>query len=158
MQQDQNGRNKRTTHHGACYINRYIWYTAVSYYHGKIPKLPHSECIIAMLAQITIPLELHNENVSAAWIFICHGFSSGPSMVMILTKENAVEEWRSLMGPVDPEKAKEEAPHSLRAQFAEDILRNAVHGASNEDHAIHNIRYVFGDVDLESLKSKYVYV
>ncbi|XP_066485285.1 thioredoxin domain-containing protein 3 [Tiliqua scincoides] len=84
--------------------------------------------------------------------------SNGPSMVMILTKENAVEEWRSLMGPVDPEKAKEEAPHSLRAQFAEDVLRNAVHGASNEDHAIHNIRYVFGDVDLESLKSKYVYV
>ncbi|XP_042329518.1 thioredoxin domain-containing protein 3 [Sceloporus undulatus] len=84
--------------------------------------------------------------------------SNGPSMVMILTKENAVEEWRKLMGPTDPEKAKETHPNSLRAQFAKDILRNAVHGSSNEEHAIKSINFAFGDVDLESLKHKYVYV
>ncbi|XP_025040953.1 thioredoxin domain-containing protein 3 isoform X2 [Pelodiscus sinensis] len=78
--------------------------------------------------------------------------SEGPSMVMILTKENAVEEWRQLMGPADPDIAKESSPDSIRAQFAEDILRNAVHGSSNKEHALKSIEYVFGEIDLNSLR------
>ncbi|XP_032614193.1 thioredoxin domain-containing protein 3 isoform X1 [Hylobates moloch] len=57
--------------------------------------------------------------------------SEGPSMVMILTKWNAVAEWRRLMGPTDPEEAKVLSPDSIRARFGISKLKNIVHGASN---------------------------
>ncbi|KAM6375544.1 thioredoxin domain-containing protein 3 [Alca torda] len=75
--------------------------------------------------------------------------TEGPSVVMILTKENAVEEWRQLMGPADPEVAKETSPESIRAQFAQDILCNAVHGSSNREHALKSIECVFGEIDID---------
>lgn len=66
--------------------------------------------------------------------------------MLLLTKENAVEDWRVMMGPTDPKKAKEESPNSLRARFASDILRNSVHGSSNEQHAEEKIHFIFSDV------------
>lgn len=69
-------------------------------------------------------------------------------MVMILGKENAISEWREMMGPVDPDKAKEVCPNSMRACFAKSILENAVHGSSDLEHAMDNIRFIFGDVNI----------
>ncbi|XP_069108082.1 thioredoxin domain-containing protein 3 homolog isoform X23 [Argopecten irradians] len=72
--------------------------------------------------------------------------ASGPTMFMVLSREDAVEGWRSLIGPTDPEKAKEESPESLRALYGGDILKNAVHGSSNPERAKEHIQKIFGDL------------
>ncbi|XP_030066694.1 thioredoxin domain-containing protein 6 [Microcaecilia unicolor] len=73
----------------------------------------------------------------------------GPCYMMILSKENAVEEWRKLMGPADPAEAQKTMPDSLRSKFAKSILQNGLHGSSNKTHAMEKIHFIFGDIDLE---------
>ncbi|XP_040328918.1 thioredoxin domain-containing protein 3 [Herpailurus yagouaroundi] len=69
--------------------------------------------------------------------------SEGLSLVMILTKWNAVSDWRRLMGPVDPDEAKLLSPDSIRAQFGTSVLKNAVHGSSNIHEAMETINQMF---------------
>ncbi|XP_040116797.1 thioredoxin domain-containing protein 3 [Oryx dammah] len=78
--------------------------------------------------------------------------AEGTSLVMILTKWNAVSDWRRLMGPTDPEEARLLSPESIRAQFGENILKNAVHGASNMEEAMETISRMFEDFVPENLE------
>ncbi|XP_058154022.1 thioredoxin domain-containing protein 3 [Dasypus novemcinctus] len=73
--------------------------------------------------------------------------SQSPAVVMVLTKWNAVSEWRRLIGPTDPEEAKILSPDSIRARFGTSILNNAVHGASNIHQATDMIEKLFGELD-----------
>jgi nucleoside-diphosphate kinase len=58
--------------------------------------------------------------------------SSGPVVVGILEKENAVADYRKLMGATDPAKAEE---GTIRRIFAENVERNAVHGSDSDENA-----------------------
>ncbi|XP_041374395.1 thioredoxin domain-containing protein 3 homolog isoform X16 [Gigantopelta aegis] len=72
---------------------------------------------------------------------------SGPTLFMVLSREDAVKGWRETIGPTDPEVAKTEAPDTLRAHFGENILKNAVHGSSNPEHVKQSINKVFGPLE-----------
>ena len=65
-------------------------------------------------------------------------------MIQALEGENAVAVNRDLMGATDP---KEAAPGTIRADFAESIDANAVHGSDSPDTARSEIEYFFGTVD-----------
>ncbi len=66
---------------------------------------------------------------------------SGPVMIQALEGENAVLKNRDLMGATNP---KEAAPGTIRADFAESIDANAVHGSDSAENAAIEIAYFFG--------------
>jgi len=63
---------------------------------------------------------------------LCAYMSSGPIVPMILEKDNAVEDFRKLIGATDPQKA---APGTVRALFAKSIDANAIHGSDSDANA-----------------------
>jgi nucleoside-diphosphate kinase len=63
---------------------------------------------------------------------LCTYMSSGPIVPMILEKENAVEDFRKLIGATDPQKA---APGTIRNLFARSIEANAIHGSDSDANA-----------------------
>lgn len=67
--------------------------------------------------------------------------TSGPVMIQVLEGENAIAVNRELMGATDPQQA---APGTIRADFAESIDANAVHGSDGPDTARTEIEYFFG--------------
>jgi nucleoside-diphosphate kinase len=66
--------------------------------------------------------------------------SSGPVVTAILEKENAVEEYRKLIGNTDPTKAEN---GTIRKLFAESIERNAVHGSDSDENAEYECDFFF---------------
>ena len=62
--------------------------------------------------------------------------------VMILEKENAVEEWRKLMGATDSQKAE---IGTIRNKYGTDVSMNATHGSDSNENAIKEINFFFND-------------
>lgn len=70
---------------------------------------------------------------------------SGPVVVQVLEGENAVQKNRDIMGATDPKKAQ---AHTIRAQFAESIEANSVHGSDSAENAAIEIRFFFSDIEI----------
>jgi nucleoside-diphosphate kinase len=72
---------------------------------------------------------------------------SGPIMVQVLEGENAIARNRELMGATDPKKA---APGTIRADFADSIDANAVHGSDGPDTARAEVAFFFPAMNVHS--------
>lgn len=71
--------------------------------------------------------------------------TSSPVMIQVLEGENAVAKNRELMGATDPKKA---APGTIRADFANSIEENVVHGSDSPENAAIEIAFFFAGSDL----------
>lgn len=71
--------------------------------------------------------------------------SSGPVVLQVLEGENAIAVNRRLMGATDPRKAD---PGTIRADFADSLDANAVHGSDSPTSAVREIAYFFDDAEI----------
>lgn len=76
---------------------------------------------------------------------LCDFISSGPLVLMVLEKDNAIADWRKLMGATNPANADE---GTLRKKFAGSMSENAVHGSDGEETAAFEIGYWFAGYEL----------
>ncbi len=71
--------------------------------------------------------------------------ASGPMVLMVLEKENAIADLRKLMGATNPTNAED---GTIRRKFAASIQENAIHGSDGEDTAAFEIGYWFAGYEL----------
>lgn len=70
--------------------------------------------------------------------------SSGPIVAAILEKDNAVADFRTLIGATDPTKAE---PGTIRARFAQSIAANAIHGSDSDENAAIEGNFFFSQLE-----------
>lgn len=70
--------------------------------------------------------------------------SSGPVVAALLEKENAVADFRTLIGSTDPAKA---AEGTIRRKYAKDMTRNAIHGSDSDENAVRESRFFFSSME-----------
>ena len=73
---------------------------------------------------------------------LCNYLSSGPILVMVLKKENAIKENRKIMGATNPQEADQ---GTIRKEFGISIDKNSVHGSDSEENAKKEINFFFKD-------------
>ena len=76
---------------------------------------------------------------------LCAFMSSGPLVLMVLEKENAIADLRKLMGATNPANAEE---GTIRKRFGASIQENAIHGSDAEETAALEIGYWFAGYEL----------
>lgn len=76
---------------------------------------------------------------------LIESITSGPVVVAVLQKDNAVDDYRKLIGATDPAKADE---GTIRKRYGIDMGRNAVHGSDSDENAIIECRFFFSDIEM----------
>lgn len=76
---------------------------------------------------------------------LCDFMSRSPVIVLCLEKENAIADWRKLMGSTNPADA---APGTIRRDFAVSLSQNSVHGSDAPETAAFEIPYFFNALEL----------
>jgi nucleoside-diphosphate kinase len=76
---------------------------------------------------------------------LCAFMASGPIVLMVLEKDNAIADLRKLMGATNPANAEE---GTIRKRFATSIQENAIHGSDGEDTAAFEVGYWFAGYEL----------
>jgi nucleoside-diphosphate kinase len=76
---------------------------------------------------------------------LCSFMSRSPVIVLCLQKENAIADWRTLMGATNPANAE---PGTIRKEFAKNIEENSSHGSDAPETAAFEIPYFFNSFEL----------
>jgi len=76
---------------------------------------------------------------------LCTYMTSGPVVVQVLEGENAIARNREVMGATNP---KDAAPGTIRADFAESIEANSVHGSDAPETAVEEIKFFFTEAEI----------
>jgi len=78
---------------------------------------------------------------------LCDFMSSGPVVVLALTREGAIDHWRAVIGSTNPAEAKE---GTIRKQFGTVVSRNAVHGSDSQENGLIECGYFFPEFELHA--------
>ena len=76
---------------------------------------------------------------------LCNYLSSGPVLVMVLKKDNAIMENRKIMGATNPHDAD---PGTIRKEFGISIDKNSIHGSDSKENAEKEINYFFSETNI----------
>ena len=71
---------------------------------------------------------------------------TGPVVLLVLARDNAIPEWRKLMGATNP---KDADAGTIRKDFAIDIEKNSVHGSDSAENAAFEISYFFDQTEIQ---------
>lgn len=77
--------------------------------------------------------------------FLCDYMCSGPIVAAVLKKDNAVTDFRTLVGKTNPDEA---AEGTIRKEFAESGSKNAVHGSDSDENAQLELAFHFAKTEL----------
>jgi nucleoside-diphosphate kinase len=87
--------------------------------------------------------EVHKDR--AFYQTLCDYMSSGPVVIAVLSGEQAITRWRTVMGATDPAKA---AAGTIRKDLGVDVEKNAVHGSDAPETAAREIAFFFSAIEL----------
>lgn len=80
---------------------------------------------------------------------LCNFMASTPVVVLILSKQNAIEELRTLMGSTNPEAA---VPLTIRKKYGLTIEQNSIHGSDSLESAKREIAFFFSEYEISHLE------